>query len=198
MSVRAPLKIIMKLCIDPGHGLSNSKTGVYDPGACSGVHQEATIVLIWAHALRCACEAKGIPVWMTRHDRGDAAPVGTRATRAKAAGCTHFISLHLNASDSPQSNGVETIYEGVSKIEFAAGIQRLLVSSLVLRNRGVKSASQDLKRTLAVLRFSGPAALLELGFVTNEADRNKVMDAKVMHATCKVLAEHLAADHWGK
>lgn len=181
----------MKLFIDPGHGLSNSKPGVYDPGACFGTFQEATLALIWAHALRNACESVGIPVEMSRHDRSDAAPVGSRVAMAKAKGCTHFVSIHLNAADTQSAHGVETLYEGTPKAAFAESIQRVLVKELGLRNRGTKWASIDLKRKLAVLAFPGPAALLELGFITNAGDREVVMNACVMQRTCKALAERL-------
>ncbi len=181
----------MKLCIDPGHGMSNARTGVYDPGAVSGTHQEASIALIWAHELRKACEALGVPVWMTRADASDAAPVGTRAARALQAGCTHFVSIHLNAA-SPEAQGVETVYEGTPKARFAEGIQNLLVRELGLRNRKTKWATVDLKRNLAVLRFAGPCALIELGFITNASDVGVLLTDEVRIRTCRALAEHLA------
>lgn len=181
----------MKLCIDPGHGMASRKAGQYDPGACHGTHQEATYALIWSHALRCACEALGIPVYMTRTKRDDPAPLGQRVARAKAAGCTHFVSLHLNWSEDPKSNGVETVYEGTPQARFSEGIQNVLVSNLKLTNRKTKWASIDLKRTLAVLRFPGPCALLELGFITNAKDVERLLNPDVMHLTCAALAAHL-------
>lgn len=182
----------MRLCIDPGHGMSNARAGVPDPGAVSGQHQEATLALIWAHALRCACEALGIEVWMTRRERDDPAPVGTRVRRAQAAGCTHFISVHLNWSGDPRANGVETVYEGSPKARFAEGIQNVLVRELKLTNRKTKWASIDLRRTLAVLKFPGPVALIEPGFITNSKDMATLLDPEVMQRTCKALAKHLA------
>ena len=182
----------MKLCIDPGHGLSSRTSGVYDPGACSGPHQEADIALTWSLTLRDACEALSVPVWMTRQHRQDAAPLSKRVAAAKASGCTHLISVHCNASDNPKANGIETLYEGTPRAAFAESLQRVLIGKMGLTNRGIKWASIDLKRTLAVLRFDGPAALIELGFLTNAVDRAKLLDAEVRLQTCAALAVRLA------
>jgi N-acetylmuramoyl-L-alanine amidase len=55
----------MKLtfCIDPGHGMSNRKPGVYDPGATVRVGSteitEAGIVMDWANELKIQLEMLG-------------------------------------------------------------------------------------------------------------------------------------------
>lgn len=76
----------MKLAIDPGHGMSNRKPGVYDPGACAGGYAEAEIALAWALTGKHIAKEFGIEVWLSRDDNTDPDPVGTRDNRAAAPG----------------------------------------------------------------------------------------------------------------
>lgn len=179
----------MKLCIDPGHGTSNRKNGVYDSGAVGGLYEEAGLALVWAHALRKACEDRGLTVFMTRTLRSDAAPVSTRARRAVAAGCTHLISLHFNEYENPTSNGFETLYRtGLSK-SFASSVHSQMKSLLGLKDRGLK-----LRRDLAVLGDERlDSCLLELGFISNRADMAILTTEALMQKACRHLAAHLAA-----
>jgi N-acetylmuramoyl-L-alanine amidase len=70
----------MKICIDPGHGMSNRTRGTYDPGAThkeAGVeYQEATIALRYALTLKDELRARRIEVFMTRDDADDHTPWG--------------------------------------------------------------------------------------------------------------------------
>ena len=95
--------MVSKICVDPGHGMSNRKAGRYDPGAGheeNGVkYEEATIALQYGLTLRAELQARGKSVFMTRDDATDHAPVGQRAANAKKVGCDMLISLHLNDFD---------------------------------------------------------------------------------------------------
>ena len=99
------------ICLDPGHGMSNRKNRLYDPGATAGDVSEANIVMKWANCLRGILLAKGHSVVRTRKDAGDPAPVGQRAGIAKEYGCEIMLSLHCNAADG-NANGTETFYRG--------------------------------------------------------------------------------------
>jgi N-acetylmuramoyl-L-alanine amidase len=46
---------------------------------------------------------------------------------------------------------------------------------------------------LAVLRFPGPAALVELGFLGHDADRAVLVNPARRHAICAAIAEVLLA-----
>jgi N-acetylmuramoyl-L-alanine amidase len=122
----------MKVAIDPGHGMSNVSSGVFDPGAVKRVGDvtfaEADIVLRYGHTLKKLFEQNGIEVFMTRTSSADPAPVSGRARRAATAGCTHFVSLHLNAHQTSQANGVEVQFRSIQKDKpLADSIQRRLL-----------------------------------------------------------------------
>ena len=183
-------KSAQKICVDPGHGMSNSKAGVYDPGAARTVggttYAEADIALRYGLALRPLLQYSCADVFMTRSTAGEAAPVVTRAKRAADAGCTQFVSLHLNSNDDPQANGIEVLYRDDAKDKpLAAAILQAIVSATGLKNRGVK------KRTdLAVLKFTaGPAVLIELGFISNAADRKLLLDPAAQGRICTAIAD---------
>lgn len=177
----------MKVCIDPGHGMSNRSSNVYDPGAThaegAARHEEASIALKYGLTLKDAFRAKGVPVFMTRDDATDPTPVGARAGRAEAAGCEAFISLHLNDFDDDTANGTETLYRDDGDRTLAAKIQAELIAITGLRDRGLK-----LRTDLAVLRFDGPAILIELGFIANDTDRAMLLDTSVRERLCNSIA----------
>ena len=49
---------------------------------------------------------------------------------------------------------------------------------------------------LAVLRFAGPAVLVELGFIANDADRAKLLNAQMRDAITQTIAR-VVIDHLG-
>jgi N-acetylmuramoyl-L-alanine amidase len=185
----------MKVCIDPGHGMSNRSSGVYDPGATHvegpARHEEASIALKYGLTLKDAFRAKGVPVFMTRDDATDPTPVGARAGRAEAAGCEAFISLHLNDFDDDAANGTETLYRDDGDKALAAKIQAQLIAITGLRDRGLK-----LRTDLAVLKFDGTAILIELGFIANDTDRGMLLDTAIRDSLCTSIASATIA-HMG-
>lgn len=168
----------MKLAIDPGHGYSNKKQGVYDPGAggkAAGGCWEADIVLLWALELEAACKRAGVLTWMSRDDRTDPDPLGTRDNRAAAAGCTLFLSIHTNAGVAA-ANGTETFYRDDPDRRWAKIVHEATLAALGLRDRGIKTEDQTRAGRLAVLAFGPPACLVELGFITHTKDRVAMLD----------------------
>jgi N-acetylmuramoyl-L-alanine amidase len=177
----------MKIAVDPGHGMSNASPNVFDPGAVAqedGVtFAEADIALRFGLALNFLLGQKGVATFMTRTSSADDAPVGRRAARAEAEGCTHFVSLHLNSA-GPNASGVEVLFRRDANEPLAAEISRRIAGVTGLKDRGPE------KRTdLAVLRFDeGPAVLIELGFITNKKDRDILLSGRPMRvAICKEI-----------
>ena len=177
----------MKICIDPGHGMSNRSANVYDPGAThtegTTRHEEASVALKYGLTLKDAFRANGISVYMTRDDASDQTPVGSRAERAETAGCDAFISLHLNDFDDDAANGTETLYRDNVDKALAEKIQAEMIVITGLRDRGVK-----LRTDLAVLKFDGTAILIELGFIANDNDRAMLLDTSIRDRLCAAIA----------
>ena len=181
----------MKIAVDPGHGMSNATNGVFDSGATADegdtTFAEADITLRYGHALNFLLQQQGIETFMTRTSSADDAPVGRRAARAEAAGCTHFVSLHLN-DGGPNAKGVEVLYRRDANEALAADMSQRISDASGIRNRGAE------KRTdLAVLRFDdGPSVLVELGFISNKHDRDILLSGRPIRvAICKAIMEAL-------
>ena len=182
----------MKVAIDPGHGMNNANPGLFDPGAIKRLGNltiaEADIVLRYGHTLRRLFEQSGIEVFMTRTSSADSAPVGGRAKRATNANCTHFVSLHMNSDHNPLANGVEVQYRSNQKDKPLAD----RIQSKLLQITGLNDHHNDQRLDLAVLRFSpGPVVLIELGFITNDRDRNFLLEGSNRDAICQGIFEVL-------
>ena len=165
----------VKLAIDAGHGMGNRSAGVYDSGATAAGVTEASIVLFVALTVGYVMKQVSIPVWYTRTNGADPDPVSSRAARAAAAGCTHFLSLHCNCADG-RATGTETFYRDAFDQPFAAACQLSALDAFGLRDRGLKLESESQHTRLAVLGFGPPACLVELGFIDNPIDRAAMLD----------------------
>lgn len=185
----------MKICLDPGHGMSNRKPGKYDPGATArlGAKEvtEAQIVMDYANELRVILQAYGHTVVRTRKDALDPAPVIERANIAMKYGCDVLISLHCNAANG-SANGTETFYRGDKNKSLAKACNDAVVTALGTRDRGIKTESQSQHSTLAVLNFTR-AVLLELGFLDHAGDRAAMLDPVKRAAACAAIAEAITS-----
>lgn len=186
----------MKVCIDPGHGMSNRQMGRYDPGAThveNGFEfQEAAIALRYGLALKDVLREQHVEVFMTRDDATDHAPVGSRANMALAAGCQVLVSLHLNDFDDDSANGLEVCFRDSDDRLLAQKLQDALVKVTKMRDRKIKQRTD-----LAVLKFSGTAVLIELGFIANDGDRAKLVNAQMRDAIVRTIARVVTAPAGG-
>jgi N-acetylmuramoyl-L-alanine amidase len=183
------MKIII---IDPGHGMSNRKSGVYDTGATAAGHTEAAIALDWANELRGIIRAAGHKVVRTRIDEKDPCPVSRRDDIARAYGGDVMISLHCNAANGTAS-GVETFYRGSDDRKMAAKLTAAVCGVLVLPNRGPKTEQASQHASLAVMEFD-KCWLVELGFIDNPKDRAKLLDPELRRKGCQAIADVILAD----
>ncbi len=182
----------MKIAVDPGHGMSNRSPGVYDSGATGplgGVtHEEATVTLLYGAALKDAFVTAGHAVFMTRMTRDDPAPVGLRAKRAEQAGCDVFVSLHLNQYDDPSANGLEVLYRDDEDAAFALAVRNALVKATGLKPRPIVQRTD-----LAVLKFQGPAILIELGFISHPWDLEELLDPQTRDVVVRTIVDQVVA-----
>jgi N-acetylmuramoyl-L-alanine amidase len=100
-------------------------------------------------------------------------PLGERSAISNRNNADLFLSIHRNAAVNTAANGVETFVFTTAPARterFAQNVQDAVVRAGVQSNRGVKRAN------FAVLRNTiAPAALLELGFISNVRD-NQLFD----------------------
>ncbi|MEK4128706.1 N-acetylmuramoyl-L-alanine amidase [Solibacillus sp. FSL W8-0474] len=156
------------IVLDPGHGGK-------DPGAVKKNAREKEIVLKVANLVKQKLEKDGATVKMTRI--ADTFPsLEERVKYAKNENGEIFISLHANAASKETAKGTETFYSVTSnaneKEDFAlaTAINNEIVKNAKMYNRGVKRADYVVIKGQVM-----PAVLVELGFLTNSEDYNKLV-----------------------
>ncbi len=175
--------------VDPGHGAR-------DPGAVGCGSEEDDVVLDVGLRLRPLLQAAGLRVAMTRAE-ARFVELRARAAFANDRGARVFVSVHANANDGAPASGTETwIANGAlpDGVQLAGRLQRELVATWGLRDRGVKRANFTVLTATTM-----PAALTELGFINhcerdsrllaNPAERQRIAEA---HA--RAIADHLGAE----
>ena len=182
---------ITTVILDPGHGLGNRKSGVFDPGAVSNGVREADIVMDWANEIRAFLRSAGYKVIRTRINNQDPAAVSERAAIARQYKGDVMLSIHCNAFNGT-AHGTETIYRGEANKAKAERINKAVVDVLGTRNRGAKLESASQHGRLAVMAFQ-PTFLVELGFIDNDGDRVKMLDPKLRAKACEAIANALTA-----
>jgi N-acetylmuramoyl-L-alanine amidase len=174
------------LILDPGHGMSNKRAGVFDPGACSDGWRESDIAMAWANELRGILRAKGHRVIRTRIDHVDPAPIGQRAKIAREYKGDVMISIHCNAFNGT-AHGTETFFRGEENKAMAVRINTAVVNTLGTANRGVKTESSSQHARLAIMDFQ-PTFLIEIGFIDHTMDRIKMNDPALRKKACEAIA----------
>lgn len=171
-----------KIVIDPGHGGLNAY-GVEDPGAVAFGRREMDDAMRLAELVAADAKAEGLTVTLTRAKGQVAASVpgvNARAAMANTAEADLFVSLHRNAFTSPTAKGVEVLVQNepsAAEERFAGLLMDRLADVGISQNRGVKRCTAS--NNFAVLRLTDmPAAMVELGFITNEED-NLMFDANI-------------------
>ena len=154
---------IIKICIDAGHGGKDS-------GAVYGDWLEKEFTLDIALKLKKKLKRyKRIMTIMTR-ETDEFISLSARCLVANENNCDLFISIHINSSSNLTASGIEThVY---SKNDNLTGqiFQNKLIEATQAINRGVK-----ISPTLYVLNSTKmPSVLLELGFINNFNDINKL------------------------
>lgn len=160
------------IVIDPGHG--GTGTGG-DPGAIGFGLKEKDVVLDTSLKLKALLAKTPFQVKLTR-EKDVFVELADRVTFAKNAKANIFVSVHANAFQNGSANGTETYYYSAAQNpnvadskRLAEKIQKRMLDAWNLYNRGVKSGNFHVLRENTM-----PAVLVELGFITNEADNKKL------------------------
>ena len=100
-------KIMVKICLDPGHGGSDS-------GGTGWGRKEKADVLDIALRIKKLLEAQGVSVIMTRTTDKDIT-IAQRTSLANKEECDYFLSIHRDAFADASANGSSMfIYSGAS------------------------------------------------------------------------------------
>ncbi|MTI68585.1 MAG: AMIN domain-containing protein [Firmicutes bacterium] len=174
------------IVIDPGHGGS-------DPGAISPTEHiyEKILTLKVAKYLKSELESLGFNTLMTR-DSDEFVGLYDRSDIANNNNADAFISIHFNAHDNPEIDGIQTLYCPAYYNEeklgdnypFAETVHNNLLETLGLFDRDIKRRPK-----LVVTRETKMvAALAELGFLTNPEDEKIITTDEYYKKAAKALA----------
>ena len=167
--------------LDPGHGGS-------DPGAVSGGVREKDLTLSVYNKVSSKLASLGYTVLTSRNVDKDVDLV-ERAEQANNVNADMLLSIHFNAGGRGVARGIETYYyqsqaDRVPKInkenhnnaerlersrKLANKVQQNLLYQTGANDRGVKRASFTVLRETSI-----PSILVELGFIDNPEERNKI------------------------
>lgn len=160
------------IVIDAGHG-------GWDPGKLGKSNTiEADINLAIAEDLQILLDLAGATVFLTRAE--DVALGDTKNTDLKARTVMQadmqadiFVSIHQNAYHSSNVNGAQTFYYDGSQEskQLAEAIQKQLRNFLDTENK--KEAKAD-DNYFLLKKTTGPAVIVECGFLTNLAEAEKL------------------------
>jgi N-acetylmuramoyl-L-alanine amidase len=82
------------------------------------------------------------------------------------------------------ANGLEALFrDGQDKAQ-AQKLQTALIELTKMRDRKIKQRTD-----LAVLKFSGTAVLIEPGFIANDLDREKLLNAQMRDSIVRTIAD---------
>jgi N-acetylmuramoyl-L-alanine amidase len=118
-------------------------------------------------------------------------PLAERPAIANRNNAHLFVSVHINSSAVANKNsGTITFYHRQDPIGqlLAEAIHRELVKVSALPNIGVWSDSRIYRTGFAVLRGAKmPGVLLELGFINNEKDRERMKTPQFQKASAEAV-----------
>lgn len=156
---------ITTVVIDAGHG-------GHDLGAAMSKVYEKHINLDVARRLERTLRESGLKVVMIR-SKDNYVSLSERANIANRYKNSIFVSIHFNYSYKNSVSGIETYYYGSKGSTLANHVHKELSKGIKAVDRGVKRASFAVIR-----RTNAPACLVEGGFVSNEYERDKLLEGK--------------------
>lgn len=183
----APKKIYKSIVVlDSGHG-------GFDPGAQNkGTNEKDLNLKIMYTRMKTyfSDNAPDIKVYWTR-TKDTFVTLANRAAFAKKVSADVFISLHMNSADNTSANGTEVYYSvsnnsksfsGITSKIMAAAFKNRLIDDLNTKNRGTKTAAYYVLKHNTV-----PSILIELGFISGNADYSKLTNASFQKKAAKSI-----------
>ena len=165
------------IVIDPGHG--GNDTGAQRHGVL-----EKNLTLEIALKVREILREKGLTNIIMTRSTDKTLTLSDRVDIANSNNADIYISIHINSSVKSEINGIETHYYSDSGYYLAKVMHKQLMSNVVANDRGLfKSKFYVINHTEA------PAVLLELGFISNEKERNLLMSKQRQTNSAQAIAD---------
>lgn len=162
--------------LDAGHGGS-------DTGAIGANIYEKDITLDITKRVEKILKEKGYDVKMTRTDDSYVS-LQDRVTFSESYSPDIFVSVHVNSSVKPEITGIETHYYHQESMSLAQTVHASLASTIHSNDRGLfKSKFYVINHT------TSPAILIEIGFISNEEERNQMLSETRKQQTAQSIAD---------
>lgn len=199
--------------LDPGHGNGDPGAVHRGPSGEADLTEQEVTLAVAGHA-REALEALGYDVYLTRRTAG-IPPLGplthaliitdlfSRVTLARAVDADVYVSIHANGSPYAFHQGTEVWYCGKSERgEASRALAELLLRGMIdgFRTYGYDAVDRGLREDaearadgewcpLVVTREApAPSALVELLFMTNDADARVLADERARRLVGRGIA----------
>ncbi len=181
--------------LDAGHGGADGGAIAYnEDGTIKAKEKDFNLdVVLRAKEL---LEAEGVTVYTIRTEDVyvDYLKVGGIANKTDS---TLFVSVHTNSATTTQAHGIETFgylnAGSVSNGMTGEKLSKILLDELIKKtgahNRGVKDG-----KTLAVINSTQmPATLIEIGFISNEEECEKMMTEEYRQTLAEAVCDAVLA-----
>jgi len=165
-----------KVMIDPGHGGA-------DYGAIRAGINEKDITLDISKRVESILREKGVTVLMTRV-KDDTVSLKDRTFICCENNPDIFVSIHVNSSTKPEITGIETHYYQPQSVGLAQTIHSSMMSLIKSPDRGLFKS-----RFYVINHTEVPAILVEIGFLSNDAERAQLVSEQRKQATAQAIAE---------
>lgn len=192
----------IKIFLDPGHGGSDS-------GAIGGGYKEKDLNLAVTKKVQALLTQRGYTVYMSRTD-DTFIPLLDRSQMANDLHANIFVSIHHNSTPSGVGTafGIESYYyqyDPAYPLKINAGMdtnpyriaKSMTLAGLIQGKLVSYTGGQDngiAGETFSVIRESAmPATLLELGYINNPSEREKLVSDSYQNTEAKAIADGIDA-----
>lgn len=173
------------IVIDPGHGDTDSG-GI----GATGTLEKDMVLKVGIKVAALLKKESQIDLIMTRTD-DTFIPLDSRVKIAEDVNADVFLSIHGNAASNKDASGTETFYTDTKRSKLLSDI----IQKHVLAATGFKDRNSKQANYLVIRKTTMPAALLEIGFLTNKTEEAIMMQDdfqnKVAQAIVAGLKEYL-------
>lgn len=168
-----------RFIIDAGHGGK-------DGGATSHGVKEKNLTLSTAKQVASKLKEEGASVTLSRSDDSYIS-LDERVKISNESQIDAFISIHFNAFKDPDAEGISTFFSsGDQNKKLAQTIQTSLINHTGLYDRGAKQANY-----FVLHKNNKLAVLVELGFITNPKELERVQTTAYQEEVTEGISEGL-------
>ncbi|MBP1754065.1 MAG: cell wall hydrolase/autolysin [Firmicutes bacterium] len=171
---------VYTVVIDPGHGGKDvGATGV------NGLYEKDFTLSLSRKIKDILGKEKKIKVYMTRdEDTFLSSEDKYRPKYANELKADLFISIHGNTYEDPEVSGTEAYYYHAGSKSFAEILHEKVVTATGFHDRGVK------KNDFFVVKYTDmPSVLLEIGYLTNPEEEQRMIDDKSQDSTAQAICD---------